>query len=53
MIPFAERFWEWVTEALHSAAHGIRQVYNGNGQSYLLHIMFFFLICYFLINGGF
>jgi hypothetical protein len=53
MVPVAERFWDWVSDLVHDIAHQVRQIYNGNGQTYLLHIMFFFLICYFLINGGF
>jgi len=53
MVPFAERFWDRVSDLVHNIAHQLRQLYNGNGQTYLLHIMFFFLLCYFLINGGF
>ena len=53
MVPIAERFWDWVSNLVHDIAHQVRQIYNGNGQTYLLHIMFFFLICCFLINGGF
>ncbi|MHC1777613.1 MAG: proton-conducting transporter membrane subunit [Lentimicrobium sp.] len=52
MVPLAEQFWSWVSELVHDIAHQLRQIYNGNGQSYLMHIMFFFLVCYFLINGG-
>ncbi|MFH1121830.1 MAG: proton-conducting transporter membrane subunit [Bacteroidota bacterium] len=52
MVPLVERFWNWVSELVHDIAHQLRQLYNGNGQSYLMHIMFFFLVCYFLINGG-
>jgi len=52
MVPLAERFWNLVSEFVHDIAHQLRQIYNGNGQSYLMHIMFFFLVCYFLINGG-
>ncbi len=53
MVPFAERFWDWISDMVHYIAHQIRQLYNGNGQTYMLHIMFFFLLCYFLMNGGF
>ncbi|MBL7906131.1 MAG: hypothetical protein JNL22_13995 [Bacteroidales bacterium] len=53
MVPLAERFWTWISERVHDIAHQLRQLYNGNGQVYLMHIMFFFLVCYFLINGGF
>ncbi len=52
MVPFAEQFWDWISNRVHDFAHQLRQIYNGNGQTYLLHIMFFFLLCYFLINGG-
>lgn len=53
MVPFAERFWEWISDLVHSIAHQLRLLYSGNGQTYLMHIMFFFLLCYFLMNGGF
>jgi formate hydrogenlyase subunit 3/multisubunit Na+/H+ antiporter MnhD subunit len=52
MVPFAEKFWEWVSNLLHDGAQRMRQLYTGNGQTYLMHIMIFFLVCYFLINGG-
>jgi formate hydrogenlyase subunit 3/multisubunit Na+/H+ antiporter MnhD subunit len=53
MVPVAEKFWDAVSELVHNTAHKIRQIYDGNGQTYLLHIMFFFLVCYLLILGGF
>jgi len=52
MVPLAERFWDWISNLAHQVAHLLRQIYNGNGQTYLMHIMLFFLLCYFLIMGG-
>lgn len=52
MVPLAEKFWNLVADALHSIAHAIRQIYTGNGQTYLMHIMLYFLFFYLLIFGG-
>jgi formate hydrogenlyase subunit 3/multisubunit Na+/H+ antiporter MnhD subunit len=53
MVPLVERFWNRVADVVHDTAHTIRQIYTGNGQTYLLHILFFFLVSYFLLTGGF
>lgn len=51
--PLATRFWDWVADLFHDISDKIRQIYNGNGQTYLIHILLFFLICFYFIYGGF
>jgi formate hydrogenlyase subunit 3/multisubunit Na+/H+ antiporter MnhD subunit len=53
VYPFATKFWNWVTDLFHDIAHQIRLIYNGNGQTYLLHILLFFLFCFYILFGGF
>ena len=52
VTPWATRFWDWVSELVHDISDKIRQIYNGNGQTYLIHIIAFFLICFYFIYGG-
>ncbi len=51
-IPLVETFWTRVTNLLHDTAGFTRRIYSGNGQSYMLHIVFFILITYLVIIGG-
>ena len=51
--PLATRFWDWVSDLFHDISDKIRQIYNGNGQTYLIHILAFFLVCFYFIYGGF
>jgi formate hydrogenlyase subunit 3/multisubunit Na+/H+ antiporter MnhD subunit len=51
--PLATRFWDGVSELFHDISDKIRQIYNGNGQTYLIHILVFFLVCFYFIYGGF
>ncbi len=39
--PFVTRFWETVTDLLHTAADITRRLYNGNGQIYAFHFLVF------------
>lgn len=52
ITPWATRFWNSVSEMTHSIALQVRLLYNGNGQTYLIHILVFSLVCFFLFNGG-
>ncbi len=52
VYPLATLFWNKVSDIFHDIAHQIRQIYNGNAQTYLLHIILFFLFCYYFIYGG-
>lgn len=53
IAPIATNFWNAVSDIFHSISHQVRQIYNGNGQTYVLHILVYLLICYYFINGGF
>jgi len=51
--PLAVNFWNWISALFHDIANHLRYIYNGNGQSYMVHIMAFFLFCFYIIFGGF
>jgi len=51
--PLAVKFWDWISDLFHDAANQLRYIYNGNGQSYMIHIMVFFLFCFYILFGGF
>ncbi|HPP89073.1 proton-conducting transporter transmembrane domain-containing protein [Tenuifilum sp.] len=53
VAPGITNFWDAVGEGAHAIADKIRSIYNGNGQTYLVHILGFTVIVYILINGGF
>jgi formate hydrogenlyase subunit 3/multisubunit Na+/H+ antiporter MnhD subunit len=48
--PFATAFWGSVTAAIKSLAQRSRMLYTGNGQTYSLYILYYFLVLY--ISGG-
>ncbi len=41
-------FWHGTAEWAHTLADVTRRIYSGNGQTYLLHIILFFVIVFFL-----
>jgi formate hydrogenlyase subunit 3/multisubunit Na+/H+ antiporter MnhD subunit len=49
--PFVTRFWETLTDLLHTAGDLGRRLYNGNGQTYAFHFLVFLVIVFFV--GGF
>lgn len=49
--PRATAFWNSVIEWTHSLAASLRIFYNGNGQTYALFIIMYF-VGMFLVNGG-
>jgi formate hydrogenlyase subunit 3/multisubunit Na+/H+ antiporter MnhD subunit len=49
--PRATAFWNGAVEWSHSLAAGLRIFYNGNGQTYALHIVIY-LVALYLVNGG-
>lgn len=53
VAPGITNFWDAVSEGAHAIADKIRSIYNGNGQTYLLHIIGFVVLVYILITGGF
>ena len=53
VAPGITNFWNAVSDGAHAIADKIRSIYNGNGQTYLLHIIGFIVLAYILITGGF
>ena len=49
--PRATAFWNTVVEWSHSVGASLRVFYNGNGQTYALFVIMYF-VGMFLINGG-
>jgi formate hydrogenlyase subunit 3/multisubunit Na+/H+ antiporter MnhD subunit len=49
--PVVTGFWNGVGEWISSVAGTIRQIYSGNGQTYLLHILLYFVVLYFIMGG--
>lgn len=50
--PYVTRFWDIMTDFCHSSADFIRKIYNGDGQTYILHILIFIVVVYFISFGG-
>ncbi|HAN76826.1 MAG TPA: NADH-quinone oxidoreductase subunit F [Bacteroidales bacterium] len=50
--PFASMFWNKISNLFHDIANQTRLIYDGNGQSYLIHIMLFFLVSFYILFGG-
>ena len=46
--PYVSGFWRSVFQAVESIGGFIRQIYTGNAQTYVIHIMIFIVILYFL-----
>ena len=44
--PIAESFWRGVEKGSLASAAALRRVYTGNGQTYALHVMLYFLAIY-------
>ena len=49
--PRATAFWDAASEWTHTVAASVRVLYTGNGQTYALFILIFFVVLYFA-NGG-
>ena len=49
--PLVTRFWETLTDLLHSVADSLRRLYSGNGQTYAIHLLAFVVVVY-LIQVG-
>jgi len=49
--PVTTGFWNGVGEWISSAAGSIRQIYSGNGQTYVLYILLYFIVLYFIMGG--
>ncbi len=46
MQPFVIRFWETITDLLHTIADLSRRFYTGNGQTYAIQLLAFVVIVY-------
>ncbi len=51
--PLTTKFWNSISELLHAVSGFFRRIYTGKGQTYLLQMLLFVVICYLLDNGGF
>jgi formate hydrogenlyase subunit 3/multisubunit Na+/H+ antiporter MnhD subunit len=51
-MPLITKFWNGVGQGLHALADYGRIFHNGNGQSYLYHIVGFVVVFYLLTMGG-
>ncbi|MCD6501796.1 NADH-quinone oxidoreductase subunit F, partial [bacterium] len=49
--PAVTRFWEGVSEGFRATGGALRMIYNGNAQTYLLHIVLFVVALYFVLGG--
>jgi len=48
--PWADAVWGGLAAATTTSAEHIRMIYTGNGQTYNLYILYYFLVLY--IAGG-
>jgi hypothetical protein len=44
--PLAAKFWDGVRDLALAAAANCRQIYTGNGQTYALYVLLYFLALY-------
>ncbi|MGF6934591.1 formate hydrogenlyase subunit 3/multisubunit Na+/H+ antiporter MnhD subunit [Paraburkholderia sp. UCT70] len=49
--PVAQMFWRGISHFALVAAARIRRVYTGNGQTYALYVLLYFLVIYFASTG--
>jgi ABC-type multidrug transport system fused ATPase/permease subunit len=49
--PLATRFWETITDLLHTTSDLLRRLYCGNGQTYVIHLLGFVVIVFLLSKG--
>ncbi len=50
--PLAVNFWKGVGRSFHAVGDFLRRIYNGNGQTYLMHIILFVVVVYAFVIGG-
>jgi len=49
VAPFITKFWNSMSEAVMGTAGYVRRIYNGNGQTYALHIIIYLTIIYLIV----
>jgi hypothetical protein len=50
--PWVRAFWDGVSAITLSLADRVRMLYTGNGQTYCLYILYYFIVLY-VVCGGF
>mgnify|MGYP006290369453 FL=1 len=51
--PWITAMWTKLAENITKLADQIRRIYNGNGQTYVLHLIIYVVIVYLITTGGF
>ncbi len=51
VTPLVEAFWHFISNIFIDLAGFFRRIYNGNGQTYLAHMMVFILVVYAFIQA--
>ena len=49
VAPFITQFWNYISGSVKGTAGFVRRVYNGNGQTYALHIIMYLALIYLII----
>ena len=49
VLPWITNFWNSLTEMIHDVAGIVRRIYSGNGQTYMVHILFYMVVLFFLM----
>lgn len=53
VAPGITNFWNRIDEGAHAVSDKFTKLYNGNGQTYLIHIVAFIVVIYLISFGGF
>lgn len=52
VAPGITKGWKWISESITEIADQGRRIYNGNGQTYLVHVLAYVIIVYLITTGG-
>jgi len=50
--PWISGLWQWIADGFRDLADQIRRIYNGNGQTYALHLLTYVVVVYLITIGG-
>ena len=53
VAPGITGIWNWLSDSIQELADQVRRIYNGNGQTYILHVLTYVVIVYLITTGGF
>ncbi|MGM0497047.1 MAG: proton-conducting transporter membrane subunit [Bacteroidota bacterium] len=53
ITPWITGLWNWISDSVQEIAGQTRRIYNGNGQTYMLHVLAYVVIVYLITTGGF